>query len=553
MQLYSRVGQYSEVVTESVSGPVREMITMVEDGTRTGARRSLKTALRESRQRYRGLFSDCPVPLWKGDLSSVKASLDSLRMTAGQDFRSYLDDHPECVMSCAAQVKVLDVNKATTDFLGATNDQEARRCLSSFLRDAPLGVLKDILVALAEGQTRIECESVIVTLRAEMKTVSLRLSPVPGHEDTLSEVVISLVDNTERRLAEERLRDARFRDALTGLYNRAYFQEEMRRLERGRDYPITIVSTDIDGLQQINENLGYEAGDSRIRAYAEILRASVRGSDLVARVGGDEFAVILARADGRVADALCERLEWRIKAHNRGIPDVPLSASFGVETSHGADQPLESAFKRAERKRWRVKVSSCRSVSHGVVDALLLALSAKDYVCEGHTRRVRGLATLLGRAIGLSKPEMAELALLAEMHDLGKVGVSDRILLKEGPLTVEEQIEMKEHSAIGYTIAEASAELSDISSLILHHHEWWDGSGYPVGLKGEEIPIACRILAIVDAYDAMINDRPYRKAMTPAQALHELRRCAGTQFDPGLVETFVSLGTRSKHLREPRY
>lgn len=545
METGNRLERCSKAIANPVRGSETEMIGVVEHGVQTSKRKDLRAELRQSRQRYRSLFEDSPVPLLKHDLSRVKASLKSLRMT-GSSPRSYLDSHPECVTAMASLIKVVDVNKAALEFLGAANDDAAKDCLGGLADGVSLVVFKEMLVALADGLTRFECEGVISTLRGEKRTVTLRFSTVPGCERTMSEVVVSLVDNTERRLAEDRLRYATFHDALTGLYNRAYFQEEILRLEGGRDYPITIISTDIDGLQLINDTEGYEAGDRIIRAYADILRTSFRSSDVVARVGGDAFAIILARSDRKIAEALCERLEERIKAHNRRLPEAALSASFGVETSYGVDQPLGAAFERAERSVWRAQVSSFSSLSHGVVDALLLALSAKDYVCEGHTRRVRDLATTLGQAVGLSKPEMADLALLAEVHDLGKVGISDRILFKEGPLTVEEGLEMRQHSIIGYRIAEASADLSHISMLILYHHECWDGRGYPAGLKGEEIPVACRILAVVDAYDAMTNDRPYRKAMTHRQALDELRRCAGTQFDPRLVEVFAETLSR-KH------
>lgn len=170
----------------------------------------------------------------------------------------------------------------------------------------------------------------------------------------------------------------------------------------------------------------------------------------------------------------------------------------------------------------------------------MAALEARDFITEGHADRLKHLAGTLGRAMGLSEAILANVRLLAQFHDIGKVGIPDRILFKPGPLTPEERREMQRHSEIGHRIALSSPVLAPIADLILKHHEWWDGNGYPLKLKGKDIPLECRILAIVDAYDAMTSDRPYRKAMPRDEALRELFRCAGTQFDPYLVQKFIT-------------
>lgn len=167
------------------------------------------------------------------------------------------------------------------------------------------------------------------------------------------------------------------------------------------------------------------------------------------------------------------------------------------------------------------------------------ALEARDFITEGHVDRLQDLVSSLGREIGLPQRDINDLRLIAQFHDIGKVGIPDHILFKPGPLTSEEMTEMRRHSEIGHRIAQSSPDLVPIADFILKHHEWWDGNGYPLGLKGEETPLECRIIAIADAYEAMTSNRPYRQAMLPQEAIDELKRCAGTQFDTQLVEKFI--------------
>jgi HD-GYP domain-containing protein (c-di-GMP phosphodiesterase class II) len=207
-----------------------------------------------------------------------------------------------------------------------------------------------------------------------------------------------------------------------------------------------------------------------------------------------------------------------------------LSVSFGIATAYNSEELLKQAYKRADDLMYREKLYLGTSARNKIVNALLAALSERDHLTEGHGRHLQHLCRTLGEKMGLSRQQLANLALLAQVHDIGKVGIPDRILFKRGPLTEEEWEIMRQHPEKGYRIALASPDLAGIADLILKHHEKWDGTGYPLGLKGEEIPIECRILAIADAFDAMTSDRPYRKAKTVEEALEEIRRCA--RLDP---------------------
>lgn len=367
------------------------------------------------------------------------------------------------------------------------------------------------------------------------------LRPVYDAEGRLTAVEGIARDVTVRTRMESELRFLSLHDSLTGLYSRNYFEEEMRRLDCGRDYPVTIILTDVDGLKIVNDSLGHRRGDEMLKTYAGVLRATFRRSDVVARVGGDEFAVILPHTDAETAHRLSTRLVENISHAVRTPSGVPIGVSVGSATAEDGSVKLADALHRADRAMYRDKIQRTSVATRSIISAMLELLRIKDFAAEGHISRVTSLATRMGSAAGLSDSELANLSLLAEVHDLGKVAIPDQTLFKREPLTEAEREYVEQHCEVGFRIAKASQDLAHVAELILHHHEWWNGQGYPAGLSGQTIPLACRILAIADAYDAMTSDRPQRPAMSPDAAKAELRARAGGQFEPELVELFLQL------------
>lgn len=346
-------------------------------------------------------------------------------------------------------------------------------------------------------------------------------------------------DITQRKETEEQLRYLSYYDALTGLHNRAYFEEQGLRFDAERG-PAGIIVCDIDGLKLINDSLGHRAGDRLLKATADILRYSFREDDVIARIGGDEFAVLSAQGEPAVTRS-AGRIRKGVDLYNKTHDKLPLSLSIGLAVRSHDSEDIRQVFKRADDNMYREKLHRSRSVRSALMQTLMKALEARDFITEGHAARMEAQITAFGRALDLPSGMINDLRLLARFHDIGKVGTPDHILFKPGPLTPEETAEMQRHSEIGYRIAQASPDLIPISDWILAHHEWWNGQGYPRGLEGKEIPLACRIISIVDAFDAMTSDRPYRKAMSVGDAVQELKRCAGTQFDPELVKVFTDM------------
>jgi len=380
-----------------------------------------------------------------------------------------------------------------------------------------------------------------VGLKARTGLISTGLLTVEGIELGGRQCVLSsFYDLTGRKKIEEQLKYLSLHDPLTGLYNRTYFEEEMRRLERSRSGRTGIIVCDLDGLKQTNDTYGHTAGDQLLVAAAGVIRDSFRGSDVVSRIGGDEFAVLLPECDRRMLESACGRIKEAIVRYNESNLVMPLSISLGFS---GGESPMSPGdiFREADNNMYREKLHRSQSARSAVVQTLMKALEVRDFVTEGHADRLQQLVAGVAGSIGMPGEKIADLCLFAQFHDIGKVGIPDRILFKPGPLDEEEAAEMKRHCEIGHLIAVSPPDLVPVADWILKHHEWWNGEGYPLGLKGEEIPLECRILAIADAFDAMTNDRPYRKAMSQQEAVAEIKKCSGVQFDPNLVPLFIEM------------
>ncbi len=350
---------------------------------------------------------------------------------------------------------------------------------------------------------------------------------------------VAVRDLTERKAAEERIRYVSFHDRLTDLYNRDDVEEELKRYDTPRELPLSLIIGDVNGLKLVNDLFGHQEGDLLLRKIADALSACCRKEDLVARWGGDEFVVLLPRTTEAHAIEFVRRVR-KLCGETDHVAIYP-SIALGVAVKEEPHQDLRSVMKAAEDRMYRNKLMDGKSARSAIIHSLQRTVQERSLEMGDHARRLKNMVVEVGRAIALPEDKLDELSLLAMFHDIGKIGVPDQILAKPGTLLPEEWEAMQAHLEIGYRIVDSTPELAHIGEALLAHHEWWDGTGYPRKLKSEQIPLIARILAIVDAYDVMTHDGPYRKAVSMREAIGELQECASTQFDPQLVDVFVQI------------
>jgi diguanylate cyclase (GGDEF)-like protein/PAS domain S-box-containing protein len=437
------------------------------------------------------------------------------------------------------------------DMLGLRGG-EALRCLHALDSSHGCGfgahcqhcvIRNTVLDTLEQGKTHLQVEApYTLYLDGQSRNLTLLISSTPVIFRNSHMALVTLQDISERKQFEEQLKYLSLHDQLTGLYNRAYLEAELDRLKKSREFPITVISMDLDGLKLVNDTLGHGQGDEHLRACANILQDTFRASDIVARVGGDEFVALLSKTDLEAGEKIVNRIYAELESYNKKQKSqIPLSLSIGLACAQNASQDLNQVYKQADDFMYRDKLNRDVNARSQIMKALMAALEERDFITSGHAHRLEDLCVRLGRQVNLSSSQLSNLNLLAQVHDLGKVGIPDHILFKPGSLNDQEWEIMQQHPEKGYRIAHSTTDLAGIADLILKHHERWDGKGYPLGLAGDEIPIECRILAIADSFDAMTNDRPYRKAISVEESLEELKQCAGSQFDPELVDIFVHM------------
>lgn len=356
-----------------------------------------------------------------------------------------------------------------------------------------------------------------------------------------NEALFMIRDISENVILNEKLKYYSIRDYLTGLYNRMYFEEELKKFDDKLIKNIGVVICDVDGLKFINDTLGHFAGDQILKDTAVILNKHFPSDSIIGRIGGDEFAVFVENTDNKNIEKACSNISKETMFCNDVNLTLNASISVGYVYKSEYNGKIAKLFSEADSNMYKNKLLKSGSIRNAIVLTMNKALEARDFITEGHAERMEDVALLLGEKLGVSERSINDIRLLAQFHDIGKVGIPDKILFKPGKLTEEERSEMNKHSEIGYRIASSIPEIAHIANFILRHHERWDGNGYPLGLREEDIPLEDRIVALADTYDAMTNDRPYRKALSHEEAIKEIIKNSGTQFDPNLVEIFIKL------------
>lgn len=376
----------------------------------------------------------------------------------------------------------------------------------------------------------------------------------------------------ELELLHRQARERADTDMLTGLRNHAHFQDHLHsEVEKALalKQPLSLIMLDLDRFKSVNDEFGHQKGDEVLQLVGKLIRDEIGNSAYGARYGGEEFAIVMPSTSAKLAIETADNLRRRMKSleDEVSLPPGFVGGSFGVADLPHCASDADSLISASDaallfaKRKGRDRVAYFRDLSDtelraGDMDklhsrlegaslqtirALAEAVDASDQYSKCDQSQMARVAAAMAERLGMEEEKADALALAARLHDIGKVGVPSSILRKKEKLSPAELLLVQQHPAIGQRLLKEVEQIQELIQAILYHHERWDGQGYPEKLRGEQIPVMARVIGIMDAYRAMLSDRPYRKALTPAAAIQELRKGAGSQFDPQLVEIFVEL------------
>jgi len=423
---------------------------------------------------------------------------------------------------------IIDINDSYTRLFGFKKDEVVGKSLKKLFPNLETYWFDEYKKVVLSGQSSY-FENYYAVKDRIYSTYTYRIKP--------NQFAALITDITDRKKNDEHILRLSYYDHLTGLYNRRFFEEELKRLDVERNLPLTIVMGDVNGLKIINDSFGHDFGDSLLIKIVDAIKRGCRQDEIIARLGGDEFIILLPKTDEATAEKIVKRIHKYISEEKIG--NLELSISFGYSTKHRITETVSDTFKNAENQMYRHKLSDRSSARNKTISLIMNTLFEKNKREAIHSQRVSEICRDIATAMGFTKESIEQIASTGLIHDIGKIGIHESILNSTKRLTDDEWRQVKEHPEIGYRILSSSLEFAEIAEDVLEHHERWDGKGYPRGLSGKKISLNARIICLADAYDAMISERPYKLLLSKQEAIEEIRYYSGKQFDPEIAEVFI--------------
>ena len=447
-------------------------------------------------------------------------------------FESYIEHAPGGVFLADENGQYIEANRSASEITGYSNEQLLKMTIGDITAE------ESLTNALALFSTLKETGKMSGELQFRHKSGLKRWWSVEAVKLSEQRFLGFSHDITDKKKAEENLLYLGYHDQLTGLYNRRYFENIIIEIDKDENLPISLLICDINGLKIANDSFGHAVGDSLLVHTAKILEEMIRPGETVARIGGDEFIIICTKTEAAAAKSKIENIKSRVA--NIEVSGLHLSLSFGYETKSSDHQTFMETLANAENHMYRHKLFEEASLRGKTIEVIMQTLFEKSDRESQHSKRVSEICHAIASSMRFDGEEIDRIRIAGLVHDIGKIGINESILNKNTSLNDLEWNEIKKHPEIGWRILSAANEFYDLANCVLHHHERWDGHGYPNGIKHEDIPIEARIITLADAFDAMTSRRSYRDGMNEEQAIEEIKRCAGAHFDPIIVDVFVN-------------
>jgi diguanylate cyclase (GGDEF)-like protein/PAS domain S-box-containing protein/putative nucleotidyltransferase with HDIG domain len=464
------------------------------------------------------------------DVTESKKAQDALKLSA-EKYSNYIENAPDGVFVIDEKGHYIEVNRAFSKMTGYSKDELLQMTIRDLLtKEGQEAGMNHFNNLLEKGSAR-------GSLQHKHKDGTKIWLTVHAVKLTEHRFLGFAKDITYQKKGEEQILYISYHDQLTGLYNRRFYEEELKRLDTKRNLPLTIVMGDINGLKLINDSFGHAMGDELLRKVAEVIKNACRADDIIARIGGDEFVIILPKTDAFETEQIIKRI--KDLSLKEKVGNIDISISFGYAAKSNEEENIQEIFKYAEDLMYQHKRSESSGIRSKTIDLVMNTLYKKSSREQLHSIKVSEICEAIATKMDFSENDVYQIKIAGLLHDIGKIEIDEKILNKPEKLSKDEWERMQRHPEIGYRILSSVNEFSVIAEDILEHHERWDGKGYPRGLKGEEISLHARIIAVADSYDAMTSDRTYDKTLSEEEAINEIRRCSGTQFDPEVTRIFI--------------
>ena len=479
---------------------------------------------------------------------AMSAAIDITDLVKAQDKARHEHQLAELYLQTTSQMmlvidregKVTNINEAGAKLLEDSKDNIiGKNWFDHFIEPEQKETVKAVFKKVLKQETDIptDNENPIITTNNNQRIIAWKNTLLYDINETVVGILSSGHDITEHREYEKKLLEMSYKDQLTGLHNRRYYDQCVTNLTEQGVAPISLIMADINGLKLINDAFGHLEGDNLLKISANILKDLTPKDGELCRIGGDEFVIILPNMGYTEANLLLNTIREKTQAID--VKNIQLSISLGIATREKASDSMDNVFRKAEDGMYQAKLVDVPSMRRGAIDTIMTTLNEKDPYSEQHDRNVARYAERIAKYMELSHQDINRIHAAGLLHDIGKIIIPSYILSKKEKLTEGEYETMKTHPEIGFRILSSTADMRDIATIVLNHHEHYDGSGYPQGVARQDIPLMSRILAVADAYDAMTTERLYRKTFTKEAALKELQDYAGTQFDPDIIDIFV--------------